>query len=152
MGYIDKKINTYYNLYSVRMMMVLSSGVNLESMLNRLLLFIKDLDEDERKDVIGQISQCYRQMQIGYISRKSFERRKKANPNTKNAGIPSDELSMEEKLRLTDELLTAVPDRYSMDRVKDYLDEKIPDKGQISVEEWGVRSREGRILQEIHFK
>ena len=38
MGYIDKKINTYYNLYSVRMMMVLSSGVNLESMLNRLLL------------------------------------------------------------------------------------------------------------------
>ena len=86
MGYIDKKINTYYNLYSVRMMMVLSSGVNLESMLNRLLLFIKDLDEDERKDVIGQISQCYRQMQIGYISRKSFERRKKANPNTKNAG------------------------------------------------------------------
>ena len=53
---------------------------------------------------------------------------------------------MEEKLRLTDELLTAVPDRYSMDRVKDYLDEKIPDKGQISVEEWGVRSREDAMM------
>ena len=40
---------------------------------------------------------------------------------------------MEEKLRLTDELLTATPDQYSMDRVKDYLAEKIPDKGQVSV-------------------
>ncbi len=51
---------------------------------------------------------------------------------------------MEEKLRLTDELLTATPDQYSMDRVKDYLAEKIPDKGQISVEE-GVSGR-GRML------
>ncbi len=146
MGYIDKKINTYYNLYSVRMMMVLSNGTNLESVLNRLLLFIKDLDEEGRDTVIRQISQSYRQLQVGYISRKSFERRKKANPNTKNAGIPSNELSMEEKLRLTDELLTAIPDRYSMDRVKDYLDERIPDKGQVSVEEWGVRTREDAMM------
>ena len=145
-GYIDKKINTYYNLYSVRMMMVLSNGINLESMLNRLLLFIKDLDEEERDTVIQQISQSYRQMQMGYISRKSFERRKKANPNTKNAGIPLYELSMEEKIRLTDELLTVIPDRYSMDRVKDYLDEKIPEKGQVSVEEWGARTREDAMM------
>ena len=146
MGYIDKKINTYYNLYSVRMMMVLNSGANLENVLNQLLLFIKDLDKEERDTVIQQISQSYRQLQVGYISRKSFERRKKVNPNTKNAGIPSDELSMEEKLRLTDELLTATPDQYSMDRVKDYLAEKIPDKGQVSVEEWGVRTREDAMM------
>ena len=146
MGYIDKKINTYYNLYSVRMMMVLNSRANLENVLNQLLLFIKDLDKEERDTVIQQISQSYRQLQVGYISRKSFERRKKVNPNTKNAGIPSDELSMEEKLRLTDELLTATPDQYSMDRVKDYLAEKIPDKGQVSVEEWGVRTREDAMM------
>lgn len=146
MGYIDKKINTYYNLYSVRMMMVLNSGANLENVLNQLLLFIKDLDKEERDTVIQQISQSYRQLQVGYIRRKSFERRKKVNPNTKNAGIPSDELSMEEKLRLTDELLTVTPDQYSMDRVKDYLAEKIPDKGQVSVEEWGVRTREDAMM------
>ncbi len=146
MGYIDKKINTYYNLYSVRMMMVLSNGTNLESLLNRFLLLLKGLNEEERDSAIRQIAQSQRLMHVGYIGRKSFERRKKANPNTKNAGIPSDELSMDEKKRLTDELLTAIPDRYSMDHVKDYLDEKVPDKGEVSVEEWGVRSREDAMM------
>jgi len=146
MGYIDKKINTYYNLYSVRMMMVLSNGTNLESLLNRFLLFLKGLNEQERAVVIRQIAPSHRLMHVGYISRKSFERRKKANPNMKNAGIPSDELPLDEKKRLTDELLTAIPDQYSMDHVKDYLDEKVSDKGQVSVEEWGVRTREDAMM------
>jgi len=146
MGYIDKKINTYYNLYSVRMMMVLSNGTNLESLLNRFLLLLKGLNEQERAVVIRQIAPSHRLMHVGYISRKSFERRKKANPNMKNAGIPSDELPLDEKKRLTDELLTAIPDQYSMDHVKDYLDEKVSDKGQVSVEEWGVRTREDAMM------
>ena len=146
MGYIDKKINTYYNLYSVRMMMVLSNGTNLESLLNRFLLFLKGLNEQERAVVIRQIAPSHRLMHVGYISRKSFERRKKANPNMKNAGIPSDELPLDEKKRLTDELLTAIPDQYSMDHVKDYLDEKVSDKGQVSVEEWGVMTREDAMM------
>ena len=49
-------------------------------------------------------------------------------------------------MRLTDELLTSIPDRYSMDRVNDYLDGKVPDKGYISVEEWGVRTREDAMM------
>ena len=53
---------------------------------------------------------------------------------------------MDEKKRLTDELLTAIPDQYSMDHVKDYLDEKVSDKGQVSVEEWGVRTREDAMM------
>lgn len=146
MGYIDKKINTYYNLYSVRMMMILSNGTNLESLLNRVLLLLKGIEGEERDAVLRQIAKCHRQMQVGYVSRKSFERRKKANPNTKSAGIPADELSDEEKMRLTDELLTSIPDRYSMDRVNDYLDGKVPDKGYISVEEWGVRTREDAMM------
>lgn len=146
MGYIDKKINTYYNLYSVRMMMVLSNGTNLESLLNRVLLLLKGIEGEERDAVLRQIAKCHCQMQVGYVSRKSFERRKKANPNTKSAGIPAEELSDEEKMRLTDELLTSIPDRYSMDRVNDYLDGKVPDKGYISVEEWGVRTREDAMM------
>lgn len=142
MSYIDKKINTYYNLYSVRMMMVLSNGTNLESLLNRFLLLLKELEEEEREVLLQQIGKSHQLLHVGYVGRKSFERRKKANPNTRNAGIPEDELSEEEKKRLTEELLTAAPDQYGMDRVKRFLDAKIPDKGEISVEEWGVRTRE----------
>lgn len=107
MGYIDKKINTYYNLYSVRMMMVLSNGTNLESLLNRFLLLLKELEEEEREVLLQQIGKSHQLLHVGYVGRKSFERRKKANPNTRNAGIPEDELSEEEKKRLTEELLTA---------------------------------------------
>lgn len=146
MGYIDKKINTYYNLYSIRMMMVLSSGTNLENLLNRFLMLLKELNEEERAAVTRLIAQSHRLTHIGYISRKSFERRKKANPNRENSGIPSDDLSMDEKKRLTDELLTAIPDRYSMDHVMEYLNEKIPEKGQVSVEECGVRTREDAMM------
>ena len=118
MGYIDRKINTYYNLYSTRMMMVLSDNTNLEHELNRLLLFLKELDGEDREEIIGRLAQSHRLMSVGFIGRKSFERRKKSNPNLKNAGLLQAELSAEERQRLTDELLTETPDRYSMDHVE----------------------------------
>ena len=77
MNYIDKKINTYYNLYATRMMMVLSNGTNLEHILNRVLMQLKELDEDEREAALQLMVQAHRLQSIGFISRKSFERRKK---------------------------------------------------------------------------
>ena len=86
MDYIDRKINTYYNLYSTRMMMVLSNNMNLEHELNRLLIFIKNLDGEDREMALRQLSGAHCLMSMGYIGKKSFERRKKANPNRKNIG------------------------------------------------------------------
>ena len=80
MGYIDRKINTYYNLYSTRMMMVLSDNTNLEHELNRLLLFLKNLDDEDRELVLTRLAGTHRLMSVGYIGRKSFERRKKRIP------------------------------------------------------------------------
>ena len=83
MSYIDRKINNYYNLYSARMMMVLSENTNMEHELNRILLFLKNLDEGNREEAILRLSETHRLMSVGYIGRKSFERRKKRNPNLK---------------------------------------------------------------------
>ena len=114
MGYIDRKINTYYNLYSTRMMMVLSGNTNLEHELNRFLLFLKELDEEDREEALSHISETHRLQSVGYIGRKSFERSRKRNPRQKNVGLAAEELSEEEKQRLTEELLTETPDRYSI--------------------------------------
>ena len=111
MSYIDKKINTYYNLYSVRMMMVLSNGTNLESLLNRFLLLLKELEEEEREVLLQQIGKSHQLLHVGYVGRKSFERRKKANPNTGVRGFRRTNCQKEKK-RLTEELLTAAPDEY----------------------------------------
>lgn len=146
MNYIDKKINTYYNLYATRMMMVLSNGTNLEHTLNRVLMQLKELDEDEREAVLQLMAQAHRLQSIGFISRKSFERRKKANPNMMNAGIISSELSEEEKQRLTDELLTETPERYSLNNVKDYFDHLPFYKDKLSIDECGVKTRDDAMM------
>ena len=146
MSYIDRKINSYYNLYSTRMMMVLSENTNLEHELNRILLFLKNLNEENRAEALSKLSETHRLMSMGYIGRKSFERRKKRNPNQKNAGLVCEELSEEEKQRLTDELLTETPDRYSMDNVEKHFDEIMRGRDQISVEECGVHTRDDATM------
>lgn len=146
MSYIDKKINTYYNMYSTRMMMVLSNSVNLEHELNRLLLFLKNAEDSEREQILGQIAQAHGLMNMGYIGRKSFERRRKPSPNLKNTAILTEELSEEEKQRLTEELLTEIPDRYNMDSVKEYLQEMTFDKEWLSVEECQIHTRDDAMM------
>ena len=146
MSYIDRKINNYYNLYSTRMMMVLSENTNLEHELNRILLFLKNLNEDNREEALSKLSEAHRLMSIRYIGRKSFERRKKKNPNENNAGLVSEELSAEEKQRLTDELLSETPDRYSMDNVEKHFDEIMKGRDRISVEECGVHTRDDATM------
>lgn len=77
MNYIDNKINTYYNLYATRMMMVLSNGTNLEHVINRILMLLKDMDGENRELVLQHLAQTHQLQSVGFISRKSFERRKK---------------------------------------------------------------------------
>lgn len=146
MNYIDRKINTYYNLYSTRMMMVLSGNTNLEHQLNRLLLFLKDMDEEERREAIDPLSRAHRLQSIGYVGRKSFERRRKRNPNLKNAGLLADDLTQEEKQRLTDELLAETPDRYSMDNVEKHFASLLAGREKITVEECGAHTRDDATM------
>lgn len=146
MGYIDRKINTYYNLYSTRMMMVLSNNTNLEHELNRLLIFMKNLDDEDKETVLHRLSEAHRLMSMGYIGKKSFERRKKSNPNRKTAGLSVSSLSEEERQRLTDELLSETPDRYSLEKVQMHFDRLMGNRKKIRVEESGIRTKDDAIM------
>ena len=146
MSYIDKKINTYYNLYSTRMMMVLSNGTNLEHVLNRMLMLLKETDEEDRREILQSLAQTHRLQSIGFISRKSFERRKKPNPNMTNVGLATDELSDEERQRLTEELLSETPDKYCLDNVKEYLDQLPFLKEELHLDECSIRTREDAMM------
>lgn len=146
MSYIDKKINTYYNLYSTRMMMVLSNGTNLEHILNRMLMLLKEMDDEERGSILQKLAQTHRLQSIGFISRKSFERRKKANPNLTNAGLVTDELSDEERQRLTEELFSETPDKYCLYNVKEYLDQQPFLKEELHLDKCNIRTREDAMM------
>lgn len=146
MTYIDRKINTYYNLYSTRMMMVLSNNTNLQHFLNQILMQMKDMDAGEREIMIQELAKTFRVQSIGFISKKSFERRRKANPNLSNAVISEPELSEEEKQKLTDEILEQTPDRYSPENVRSYFEKIAFTDGRKSVSDMKVETREDAMM------
>ena len=81
-------------------MMVLSNNTNLEHILNRLLLLLKDMDEEDRGLVLMQLAQAHQLLSINYLSRKSFARRKKQQPNLHNTALTERKLSKEELKQL----------------------------------------------------
>ncbi|QBE96448.1 Wadjet anti-phage system protein JetA family protein [Blautia producta] len=146
MDLIDKKINNYYNLYSTRILMVLSNSVNLQTYLNDLLMAIKDLETDKKKAILGAVSKCFGLQSYKYVGRKSIERRKKRKPNTKSGAIVSSSLSEEDKARLTRELLFEYPDRYGVKQAADYFDKLFMDRESVIPDETMIKSRDDAMM------
>ena len=121
MDSIDKKINKYYSLYSTRILMVLSNNMTM-----------KNLDAEEKREILTAVSKSFMLKSYKYIGRKSIERRKKRNSNTGSATVITSTLTDEERARLTKELLYEQPDRYGVKQATAYFDKLF--KGADSVE------------------
>lgn len=146
MDYIDKKINSYYNLYSTRMLMVLSNNTNMQTYLNDLLMLLKDMDPEEQQIVLTGLSQSFQLTSFKYIGRKSIERRKKRRPNVKSGVIITSTLSDEEKARLTEELLHEYPDRYSASQARGYFETMFKDKEEIAISNQNIHDRNDAMM------
>lgn len=146
MDYIDKKINTYYNLYSTRILMVLSNNTNIQMYLNDLLMILKGMDAEEREIVLAEISKSYQLTSYKYIGRKSIERRKKRRPNIKSGAIVISSLSDDEKAKLTQELLHECPDRYSVSQVASYFDALLNDKISVATCDQNIKNRDEAMM------
>lgn len=146
MDYIDKKINSYYNLYSTRILMVLSNNTNMQTYLNDLLMLLKDMDIEERQMVLTELSKSFQLSSYKYIGRKSIERRKKRRPNIKSGAIVMSSLSEEEKEKLTQELLHEYPDRYGVHQVAGYFNELLGDKISITTSEQNIKTRDDAMM------
>ncbi|MDD6035983.1 MAG: DUF5716 family protein [Lachnospiraceae bacterium] len=146
MDYIDKKINSYYSLYSTRILMVLSNHVNMQSYLNDVLMRLKDFEPEERKEILDLISVCFTLQSHKYIGRKSIERRKKRTPNTKSGALQTGGLSEEERERLTRELLYEYPDRYGVKQAASYFEGIFGDRESVVPDEAMIRSRDDAMM------
>lgn len=146
MDYIDKKINNYYNLYSIRILIVLSNNTNMQTYLNDLLMILKEMDVGEREIVLAEISKSYQLSSYKYIGRKSIERKKKLRPNIKSGAIIISSLSDDEKAKLTQELLYEYPDRYSVGQVASYLDALLSDKVSVETSDQNIKNRDEAMM------
>ena len=126
--------------------MVLSNHVNMQNYLNDLLMTMRDLEAEERNQILTDLSKSFRLESYKYIGRKSIERRKKRNPNTKNAAVVVSELTEEERARLTRELLYEYPDRYRIKQTAAYFDGLLKEKNAVEPDKNTVKTREDAMM------
>ncbi len=146
MDYIDHRINTYYQLYSSRILMVLSNGVNLQSYLNDILMFLKQADEETRNFVLEKLGESFELQSYKYVGRKSIERRRKRKENRQSAAVTSSILTMEEKAELTRQLLYEYPDRFGIEQAAAYFDALLGDKDILEPDESVIRTRDDVMM------
>jgi hypothetical protein len=146
MDYIDKKINSYYSLYSTRILMVLSNNVNMQTYLNDLLMTIKNFDADEKQKILESISKCFDLQSYKYVGRKSIERRKKRKPNFGRGAVVISSLSDEERARLTRELLYECPDRYGVKQAADYFENVLADRESVVPDKNMIKTRDDAMM------
>lgn len=146
MELIDTRINNYYNLANTRIMLMASNSMRLEAVINDFLNTVKDFDEERQQEVMERVSDCARITSQKYVGYKSFEKRQRLKNEGLNIGLLNVELSEEEKRLQTEELFRSAPNRYSVERVGDFLDVKLGSARQFSLREKKIRTKEEALM------
>lgn len=121
MELIDESINKYYRLASMRIRLVTSNGMNVQSSIDAILTRIKETCNDEKETIIDALKNCVDISSQKYISRKSYQKKKRQIINSSSIAVDVDDLSEEEKKRITEELLEDSINPYSLERTNDFF-------------------------------
>lgn len=146
MELIDKRINNYYNLANTRIMLMVSNGMRLETVMNDFLNIVSKLPEKEQDIAMDKVADCTRIMSQKYVGYRSFEKQRRIKNAGENIGLSVRELSDEDKRRQTEALFRSAPNRYSVERVRDFLDVQIGTGKAISIKEKCVTSKEEALM------
>ena len=128
---IDQSINRYYRLANMRIRLVTSNGLNLQSSIDSILTNMKRLGSTERSAILNQLQNCINIESQKYISRKSYQKKKRQVFDMKSAEITIHDLTAEEKAMITNELMANAINPYSFERTNHYFeimfhDRKLP--------------------------
>ena len=146
MEMIDSRINTYYHLANTRIMLMAGNGIRLEAVLHDFLTAVSKLPEDERDTAMEKAADCARVVNQKYIGYKSFEKNRRAKNEGENIGLAAEELSEEEKAAQTEHLFQSAPNRFSVERVSNFLDVQLGNEKKISIKEKKVHRKEEILM------
>lgn len=146
MELIDARINTYYNLANIRMMLVMGNGVNMESLLDGFLSTLKGMESGERQRALDKVAECTRISSQKYIGRKSYERRKRRERDHSAIGLPNCDISQEEKELRTQEIMSGARNRFSIECTQRFLEERMAGKKELELKGQSVGDREEALL------
>lgn len=146
MELVDRRINNYYNLANTRIMLMSSNGIRLESALNDFLNAVSGLTEEEQEAAMQKAADCTRLISQKYIGYKSFEKTKRLKNEGENIGLAVAELSEEDKRLKTEELFKNAPNRYSVERVGNFLETQLGNASELQLKEQQIRTKEEAIM------
>lgn len=146
MELIDSRINNYYNLANTRIMLMASNGVKLESLIHNFLNAVSKIPEDKQNDIMEKVADCTCVISQKYIGYNSFKKNKRIKNEGTNIGLVIDELSEEEKSRLTERLFDSSKNRYSVDRVRNFLDVQFGGNDTMNIKEKTIQTKEEILM------
>lgn len=146
MELIDSRINNYYNLANTRIMLMASNGMRLESVINDFLNTVSKMPEEEQNAAMEKVADCIRITNQKYVGYKSFEKNKRIKNEGENIGLVTAELSEEEKSRQTEKLFNSHPNRYSVDRVSNFLDVQMGGEKEMDIKENEIKTKEEILM------
>ncbi|MCM1296533.1 MAG: DUF5716 family protein [Muribaculaceae bacterium] len=145
MELIDTRINIYYNLANTRIRLVMGSGFNLESALDAFLNAIKDMETEAKECALDRVGNCLQVCSQKYIGTRSYEKKRRRERDDSSIGLNLVEMSEEEKERRTREMMAGTRNRFSIEGVGRFLEERMKDSNTIELGEQFVEDRSDAI-------
>lgn len=146
MELIDSRINNYYNLANTRIILMASNGVRLEAAINDFLNRVAKMPEEKQEIAMRRVADCTRVINQKYIGYKSFEKKKRVKNEGENIGLVSKVLSEEEKQAQTENLFKSAPNRYSVERVSNFLDVQLGSRRKLSIKDKWIQEKEEILM------
>ena len=146
MELIDESINKYYRLANMRIRLVTSNGLNLQSSIDAVLTKIKESEQNEKNEITGKLHECLSIGSQKYISRKSYHKKKRKVNEVESTAIVSEDLSDEEKAKITSELLNSSVNPYSIEKTNGYFDNLFKKSMHPFVKSKHIKTKEDALM------
>lgn len=121
MEWIDERINKYYRLANMKIKLLTSNGMNVQKSIDIILTKIKEASADEKRLLYSLLKDCMQIYSQKYISRKSYQKKKRKNLDIDTPAVEINDISEEEKKKITDDLINNSINPYSMERTNDFF-------------------------------
>lgn len=146
MELIDESINKYYRLANMRIRLVTSNGLNIQSSIDAVLTKVKESGENEKKEISGRLNECLSIGSQKYISRKSYHKKKRKVNEVEATVIVSEDLSDEEKAKITSELLNSSVNPYSIEKTNGYFDNLFKKSMRPFIKSKHIKTKEDALM------
>lgn len=146
MELIDENINKYYRLLNMRTRFLTSNGLNVQSTIDTILTRIKESQNEEKAEIIDKLQECVSITSQRYISRKSYQKKKRQVFDTTSSEIVVDDLTDEEKAAITNELMENSINPYSIERTNSYFNVLFKENMMPFVKSKYIRTKEEALM------